>query len=52
MHADLTAGARYLLRMDGAPRRPVLIDAMQHDTVAEGVLVDAPLIYERGCRWQ
>ena len=52
MHANLAAGARYLLRMDGAPRRPVLIDAMQHDTVAEGVLVDEPLIYERGCRWQ
>lgn len=52
MHADLAASGRYLLRMDGAPRRPVLIDAMQHDTVAEGVLVDEPLIYERGCRWQ
>lgn len=52
MHANLAAGARYLLRLDGATRRPVPIDAMQHDTVAEGVLVDEPLIYERGCRWQ
>lgn len=52
LRADLAAGARYLLRMDDAMRRPVLIDAMQQNTVAEGVLVDEPLIYERGCRWQ
>ncbi|WP_304010015.1 hypothetical protein [Methyloversatilis discipulorum] len=52
MHANLAAGARFLLRMDDAMRRPVLIDAMQQNTVAEGVLVDEPLIYERGCRWQ
>lgn len=52
LRADLAAGARYLLRMDDAMRRPVLIDAMQQNTVAEGVLVDEPLVYERGCRWQ
>lgn len=52
MQVDLAAGARYLLRLDDATRRPVLIDAMQHDTVAEGVLVDEPPIYERGCRWR
>lgn len=52
MQVDLAAGARYLLRLDDATRRPVLIDAKQYDTVAEGVLVDEPPIYERGCRWR
>lgn len=52
MHADLAAGTLYLLRLDDVTLHPVLIDTTQQRPVAEGVLVDQPLIYERGCRWQ
>lgn len=52
LRADLAAGARYLLRMDDAMRRPVLIDTTRQHPVAKSELVDEPLIYERGCRWR
>ena len=49
--ADLVEGERYTLAMTAGGRGPVLAD--RNRTVrAEGVLVDAPSVMERGCRWR
>ena len=49
--ADLAGGERYTLAITAGGRGPVLADR-NRDIRAQGVLVDAPSVMERGCRWR
>jgi hypothetical protein len=52
MHITLSAGADYDLRFDTASQKPVLRHTAGSEPAVEGILVDEPLVIERGCKWQ
>jgi hypothetical protein len=52
MQTMLSAGADYELRFDPALQKPVLRHVANREPSVEGILVDEPLVLERGCKWR
>lgn len=52
MQVELFVGVSYVLELNTELMLPVLRKANDESPVAVGVIVDQPLLVQRGCKWQ